>query len=144
MRKNKMISEKNKEYWVAKCVTGAGDEDVEKFLGVHGDLLERVVELMPRGMSSIGAAVTKCAIRYDRERAISFLQNSKDGMFEGKDDPVYHFYMWLHGLKGPKRKRHDVSTHEVALYACKQYCLGKKVKRLDRIKDIWAEGWTVK
>lgn len=140
-----MISEKKKEYWVAKYVTGAEDQEVDKFLEVHGELVERIVELMPRGMSSIGAAVTKCAIRYDRERAISFLQNSKDGIFDGKDDPVYHFYMWLHGLKGPKRKRQDISTHEVALYACKQYCLGKKVKRLDRIKDIfkWAEGWTV-
>lgn len=140
-----MISEKKKEYWVAKYVTGAEDQEIDKFLEVHGGLVERIVELMPRGMSSIGAAVTKCAIRYDRERAISFLQNSKDGIFEGKDDPVYHFYMWLHGLKGPKRKRQDISTHEVALYACKQYCLGKKVKRLDRIKDIfkWAEGWTI-
>ncbi|NBT57856.1 hypothetical protein EBT16_03630 [bacterium] len=141
-----MISEKKKEYWVARHLTGdAGDNEIEKFLEVHGDLVERVVELMPRGMSSIGAAVAKCAIKYDRERAISFLRNSKDGIFEGKDDPVYHFYMWLHGLKGPKRKRQDVSTHEVALYACKQYCLGKKVKRLDRVKDIfkWAEGWTV-
>jgi hypothetical protein len=141
-----MISEKKKEYWVARHLTGdAGDNEIEKFLEVHGDLVERVVELMPRGMSSIGAAVAKCAIKYDRERAISFLRNSKDGIFDGKDDPVYHFYMWLHGLKGPKRKRQDISTHEVALYACKQYCLGKKVKRLDRIKDIfkWAEGWTV-
>ena len=129
-----MISEKKKEYWVARHLTGdAGDNEIEKFLEVHGDLVERVVELMPRGMSSIGAAVAKCAIKYDRERAISFLQNSKDGIFEGKDDPVYHFYMWLHGLKGPKRKRQDISTHEVALYACKQYCLGKKVKRLDRV-----------
>lgn len=141
-----MISEKKKEYWVARHLTGdAGDNEIEKFLEVHGDIVERVVKLMPRGMSSIGAAVAKCAIKYDQERAISFLRNSKDGIFEGKDDPVYHFYMWLHGLKGPKRKRQDISTHEVALYACKQYCLGKKVKRLDRIKDIlkWAEGWTV-
>lgn len=75
-----MISEKKKEYWVARHLTGdAGDNEIEKFLEVHGDLVERVVELMPRGMSSIGAAVAKCAIKYDRERAISFLQNSKDG-----------------------------------------------------------------
>jgi hypothetical protein len=141
-----MIYEKKKEYWVAKYITGrCQDEKVENFLGVHGDLIGQIVELMPRGMSSIGAAVAKCAIKYDRERAISFLRNSKEGMFEGKDDPVYHFYMWLHGLKGPKRKRQDISTHEVALYACKQYCLKKKVKRLDRTKDIfkWTDGWVI-
>jgi uncharacterized protein YoaH (UPF0181 family) len=141
-----MISEKKKEYCVARYMTGVREEEeIEKFLGIYGGLVEQVVEFMPRGMSSIGAAVAKCAIKYDRERAIAFLRNSKDGMFEGKDDPAYHFYMWLHGLKGPKRKRQDISTYEVALYACKQYCLGKKVKRLDRIKEVfkWSDNWTV-
>ena len=132
-RTSQMISERKKEYFVAKYITKS--DCIENFIETHENLLRQVVELMPRGMSSIGAAVAKCAIKYDRERAMSFLQKSKDGIFEGKEDPVYHFYMWLHGIKGPKRKRNDISTHEITLYACKQYCLGKKVKRLDRIKD---------
>lgn len=147
-----MKTAENKDYWVAKnmmCITNKAakiiDEDVEKFIGKYKDIIESVGEYMPRGMSTIGAAVGKCAVKYDPARAIQFLKNSKEGMFEGKDDPVYHFYMWLHGIKGPKRKKHDISTYEVTLYACKQYCLGKKIKRLDRTKDIfrWAEDWTV-
>lgn len=128
-----MTSEKQKEL-VARIVVG---DTGEKFLETHGDLVEQIVKFMPRGMSSIGAAVAKCAIKYDRERALVFLKNSKDGIFDGKDDPVYHFYMWLHGIKGPKRKRHDPSTHEVAMYACKQYCLGKRIKRLERSKETF-------
>jgi len=46
-----MISEKKKEYWVARHLTGdAGDDEIEKFLEVHGDLLER-----PRWNSSPSA-----------------------------------------------------------------------------------------
>jgi hypothetical protein len=49
-------------------------------------------------------------------------------------------------MGGPKRKKNDISTYEVALYACKNYCLGKKIKGLRRSKDIfeWGKDWTVK
>lgn len=122
------------KYLVAKNIVGS-DNDLESFLSTYGGLIDKIVCHMPRGMSSIGAAVANCAIKYDYDRALKFIENSKNGIFEGKEDPVYHFYMWLHGIKGPKRKKHDVSTYEVTMYACKQYCLGKKVRRLDRIKE---------
>lgn len=137
------------KYWVAKnmmCVTKKSeisDQDVAIFMNKYDEVIESVYEFMPRGMTTVAAAVGKCAIKYGPERAIRFLKNFKEGIFEGKDDPVYHFWMWLHGLKGPKRKKHDISTYEITLYACKQYCLGKKIKRLDRSKEIfdWTADW---
>lgn len=141
------------EYWVARNMMAANKKTVEfsnndigEFLEKYKEFIEPVVKYMPRGMTTIGAAVAKCAIKYDKNKAFEFLKNNKDGIFNGKDDPVYHFYMWMHGLKGPKRKKHDISTYQIALYACKQYCLGKKIKRLDKIKDIfeWNDNWIVK
>lgn len=145
---------KNKEYqkyWVAKnmiCISDksskTNEDEVNDFIKKHKDIIQNVVENMPRGMTTIGAAVGKCAIKYGPEKAFEFLRNSKDAIFNGKEDPVYHFYLWLHGLKGPKRKKHDISTYEVALYACKQYCMGKKIKRLNRAKDFeWISKWKI-
>lgn len=120
------------------------DDEVEEFIKKHKVIICDVLEVMPRGMTSIGAAVGKCAIKYGPDKAIEFLRNSKNAIFNGKEDPVYHFYLWLHGLRGPKRKKHDISTYEVALYACKQYCMGKKIKRLNRAKDFgWASKWKI-
>ena len=147
-----VIEERKKEYWVAKnmmCISNKGlkisEKEVEKFMNKY-EIINDITKYMPRGMSSIGAAVGKCAIKYDQERAIQFLQHAKEGIFEGREDPVYHFYMWLKGVAGPKRKKNDISTYEVALYACKNYCLKKKIKGLRRSKDIfqWSENWSVK
>jgi hypothetical protein len=144
--------QEKKEYWVAKnmmLVSNKGakldDAEVEAFIEKYKDIIDSVMEHMPRGMNSIGAAAGKCAIKYGPERAIGFMKRAKEGIFEGKDDPVYHFYLWLRGLKGPKRKKNDISTYEISLYACKQYCMGKKIKRLDRSKDIfsWTKDWGV-
>lgn len=139
---NKIIDRKEYlQYWVARNIIDVSDKskidekEVEDFVKKHKEVITPVLEYMPRGMTSIGAAVGKCAIKYDVERAIQFLKNSKYGIFEGKEDPVYHFFLWLKGIKGPKRKKSDISTHEIAFYACKQYCLGKKIKRLERSKE---------
>jgi len=149
---NDLMPADKKEYFVAKqmmCVSNKGmklaDNEVEKFIKDH-EILGEIVKYMPRGMSSIGAAVGKCAIMYDQNKALEFLKNAKDANFNGKEDPVYHFYLWLKGMGGPKRKKNDISTYEVALYACKNYCLGKKIKGLRRSKDIfeWGKDWTVK
>lgn len=130
------------EFWVARNMLNISDKsnkiqetEVEDFLNKYKSIILTVTEYMPRGMTSIGAAVGKCAIKYDADRAIQFLKNSKYGIFEGKEDPAYHFSLWLHGIRGPKRKKCDISTHEIAFYACKQYCLGKKIKRLERSKE---------
>jgi hypothetical protein len=136
-------------YWVAKNMLSdkkINDEEINEFISKYSDIISEVVSYMPRGMTSIGAAVANCAIHYDRDKAINFIKNAKDRIFQGKEDPVYHFYMWLHGIKGPKRKKHDISTYEVTLYACKNYCLGKKIKRLDRVKGnfSWNENFEVK
>lgn len=121
------------------------DEEINIFISKYFDVIKEVVSHMPRGMTTIGAAVANCAIQYDKEKAISFIKNSKERIFQGKEDPVYHFYMWLHGLKGPKRKKHDSSTYEVALYACRNYCQGKKIKRLGKSKDnfIWNDEFEI-
>lgn len=144
---------KSTEYWVARNMMAANkktvefdDDDIENFINKYHKIIDEIVKYMPRGMTSVGAAVAKCALKYDNEKALEFLKNSKDGIFKGKEDPVYHFYMWIHGLKGPKRKKHDISTYEITAYACKQYCVGKKIKRLDRIKDVfkWSEDWIMR
>lgn len=143
-------SKKETEYWIAKNMmfisnksAKINDTDVDRFTKKYHDIIESVSGSMPRGMTTVAAAVGKCAVKYGPERALKFLKNFKDGVFEGKDDPVYHFWMWIHGLKGPKRKKHDISTYEITLYACKQYCMGKKIKRLERSKDIfdWTNDW---
>jgi hypothetical protein len=129
------------EYWVAKNMIAKSNKknieeiEIEKFIERYKDIISLVIKYMPRGMTSIGAAVANCAIKYNKELAIKFLKNSKEELFNGKDDPVYHFYLWLHGIKGPKRKKNDISTREITMYACKQYCLGNKIKRLYRSKD---------
>lgn len=141
------------EYWLVKnmiCIPNKTkkieDNDIEEFILKHKKIIDDVIQYMPRGMSTVGAAVAKCAIQYDQDRAINFLKNSKDKIFQGKEDPVYHFYLWLHGLKGPKRKKNDISTYEITYYACKQYCLNKKIKRLSKSKDnmSWQKDWTLK
>lgn len=148
----KTASQNKKEYWVAKNMISISDksakisdDEVENFINKYKEVIDLVIQFMPRGMNTIGAAAGQCALRYDAERAIQFLKNSKLGIFEGKEDPAYHFYLWLRGLRGPKRKKHDISTYEVALYACKQYCLKKKIKRLNRSKDTfkWTENWAL-
>jgi hypothetical protein len=140
------------EYWVARNMMVANkkninfsENDIENFIEKYKDTIDSVVKYMPRGMTTVGAAVAKCALKYDKNKALEFLKNFKDEIFAGKEDPVYHFYMWIHGVKGPKRKKHDISTFEITAYACKQYCIGKKIKRLDRIKDVfkWADNWVI-
>jgi hypothetical protein len=129
-------------YWLAKnmiCIPNkenkVTDKEIENFISKYREIIDNVISCMPRGMSNVGAAVAKCAIQFDKDKAISFLRNSKERIFQGKEDPVYHFHLWLLGLKGPKRKKHDVSTYEITFYACKNYCLGKKIKRLYQFKD---------
>ena len=127
-------------YWVAKNVLFLGkknvnEEEIKIFTEENFDLIKEIVSHMPRGMTSIGAAVAKCALLYDKQKAINFLKNSKERIFQGKEDPVYHFHLWLHGLKGPKRKKHDVSTYQITFYACKNYCMGNKIKRLRSAKE---------
>ncbi len=134
-------SDQHIEYWVAKNMMAKSnknnieEKEIEKFIEKYKEIIDLAIKYMPRGMTSIGAAVANCAIKYDKELAIRFLKNSKEELFNGKEDPVYHFYLWLHGIKGPKRKKNDISTHEITMYACKQYCLGNKIKRLYRSKD---------
>jgi len=139
-------------YWVAKnmiCIpskkTKATDEEINEFISKYINVIKEVVSYMPRGMTTVGAAVANCAIRYDKEKAIDFIKNSKERIFNGKEDPAYHFYMWLHGLRGPKRKKHDISTYEITLHACRNYCFGKKIKRLGKSKDnfTWNEKFEI-
>jgi hypothetical protein len=140
-------------YWIAKnmiCIPNkiskVSDEDIFDFISKYKEIISDVVNYMPRGMTTVGAAVARCAIQYDKEKAINFIKNSKERIFQGKEDPVYHFYLWLHGFKGPKRKKHDISTYEITFYACRCYCLEKKIKRLGRAKDNvpWNKNWEIK
>lgn len=141
------------QYWVAKNMMYLPDktrkineEDVSNFFEKYKEIIEEIVKYMPRGMTTVGAAVGRCALLYDKEKAIDFIKNSKEGIFQGKEDPVYHFFLWIRGLKGPKRKKHDISTYEITFCACKNYCADKKIKRLDRYKDTsgWNGDWEVK
>lgn len=141
------------QHWVAKNMMYApnktkqiSEDEIKNFFEKYKEIIEDVVKYMPRGMTTVGAAVGRCALLYDKEKAINFIKNSKEGIFQGKEDPVYHFFLWLRGLKGPKRKKHDISTYEITFCACKNYCTGKRIKRLDRYKDSldWSENWEVK
>ncbi len=141
------------QYWVAKNMMYApnktkkiAEDEIKNFFEKYKEIIEDVVKYMPRGMTTVGAAVGRCALLYDKEKAINFIKNSKEGIFQGKEDPVYHFFLWLRGLKGPKRKKHDISTYEITFCACKNYCTDKRIKRLDRYKDSldWSENWEVK
>lgn len=121
------------------------EEQIKIFFQKYEEIINDVIKYMPRGMTTVGAAVGRCALLYDKEKAIGFIKNSKEGIFQGKEDPVYHFFLWLRGLKGPKRKKHDISTYEITFYACKNYCASKKIKRLDRARDMfnWNENWEI-
>lgn len=141
----------NRAYFVAKQIMSVynkskkiEEEEINNFIQNY-EVINEIVENMPRGMSNVGAAVGKCAIKYGNEKAISFLKTLKNKNFKGKDDPAYLFYMWINGVLGPKRKKNDISTYEITMYACKNYCMDKKIKSLRKSKDIfnWTSDWKV-
>lgn len=121
-------------------------DEIEAFKLRHKALLEELIPHLPRGMSAVGAAIAKCAIKYDKARAIEFAQHVKEGFFQGKRDPVWHYYRWLNGLeRGQARvKRDQAQTFYMTLAACRAYCENRQLSDLTPAKqDIfeWNEKW---
>lgn len=117
-------------------------EEQEEFRERYKPLLEEIIPEIPRGMSSVGAAIAKCAIRYGKAPAIQFAKNVKNMMFQGKNDPCHRYYLWLHGKN--RSKQDAVTSYRVTLTACQAFCEGRQLTRLrPSSKDIfqWSAEW---
>ena len=119
-------------------------EDVDVFLSKHRYLIEDIIPHIPRGMSSLGAAVCKCAIFYNKRRTIEFLQNFRAYLFTGDKDPVFLFHRWFYS-KHRKIKDH-AATYGLTLRACRAWCEYRELTELRsrELKDIfeWNADWT--
>ena len=129
-----------------RYVEGTTEEQREEFRERYRSLIEEIVPVLPRGMSSVGAAVAKCAIRYGKEEAIEFAKNVKEMWFNGKNDPCHRYYMWLHGLhRGKGRDKKDrVAVYQMTVTACRAFCTGRTLTALKpATKDVfsWSDDW---
>jgi hypothetical protein len=139
-------------YTIARAMIRGGSDhriagqDVDAFLAKHRSIIEGVFPHVPRGFSSIGAAVCKCALYYNKRRAIEFLQNFRSYLFDGENDPVFLFHRWFHSKTRPKKDH--LITYGITLRACKAFCEHREITEL-RIskgpKDIfeWDDNWDI-
>jgi len=111
----------------------ATPEEIQRFTEQHRALIQEVLPYVPRGFSTIGAVVCKCAIEFDKARAIEFLANFKESLFQGREDPVFLFRKWFDGRTRVKKDR--IRTYQVTLAACRAYCNQRQVKEL---RPAWA------
>lgn len=121
---------------------GTTEKIRDEFKERYRTLIERIIPELPRGMSSVGAAIAKCAIRYDEERAIQFAHNVKEMLFQGKNDPCHRYYLWLHGKS--RTKKDKVAVYWTTLTACRAYCQNRTLTDLRAAtKDAfeWDENW---
>lgn len=120
-------------------------EELDAFLQKHRQLIEDVFPHIPRGFSAIGAAVCKCAIYYNKRRAILFLQNLRSFLFNGEKDPVYLYHRWFNSKS--RRKKDQATTYGMTIRACRTWCEYRELKRLvisdGSSKDVfeWDEEW---
>lgn len=125
---------------------GTTEKIRDEFRERYRPLIEKIVPELPRGMSAVGAAIAKCAIRYGDELAIQFAHNVKEMLFQGKNDPCHRYYMWLHGLqRGAGREKKDkVTVYCMTVAACRAFCEGRSLTRVcPATKDIfqWDDDW---
>jgi hypothetical protein len=101
------------------------EKERAKFLADNREMIEKLLPLLPRGSGAIGAAIAKCALRYDKDRAFEFAKKVKDGMFEGKTDPVFLLWRWLNGKKNSRKKtkrEKTIDIYRMTATACVAYC----------------------
>lgn len=117
--------------------------DREKFEEKYKSLIGEIIPHLPRGGSSIGAVVAKCAIKYGKEKAIEFAEAVKNANFNGEDDPAHLF--WRATNSG--HKRDAVELYCITVTAARAYCRGKTLafdhglrKSKSDIFD-WDENW---
>lgn len=119
----------------------ATPEQKKQFEEDHKELLSELIPLLSQTNSSIGAAAACCALRFGKERPLEFLKNLKERTFQGKQDPVYLFFMWF---KTKKVKNKGAITYAYALKACRAYCEHRTLTHLRPAKVplfAWDANW---
>ena len=115
----------------------------QKFENKYMPLIEEILPHLPRGGSSIGAVITKCAIKYGKDKAIQFAKTVKTADFNGEDDPAHLFWRTING----GRKKDAVELYRITVTAARAYCQNKTLsfghglrKSTSDIFD-WDENW---
>ena len=112
------------------------EEDKTEFKKTYGEIIEKILGLKLRS-NPIEAAMVSCDIAYSHEKVCQFGTNFKENKFEGLDDPSC--LMWLYLCRNLKYKS-SLKIYAVALTACRAFCQGRKIKRIDPSKTdvfIW-------
>lgn len=124
---------------------GSTPTERQEFLERYGPMIEELLPFLPRGSSAIGAAVMKCALKYNKEKAFEFAKNIKDGMFNGKNDPVYLLWSYLQTRRSSKSKSdRTIDIYRMTATACTAWCEERTLSELRaRATDIfeWDEDW---
>jgi hypothetical protein len=124
----------------------ATSEQIAAFTERHRALIEKARDAVPKGMTAFAAAIAKCALKYDYDKAIEFANRVREKSFTGKNDPVYLYYRWLHRLErgGKNKERSQGQNYYTTLTACRAFCDGRTLVNLSPAKeDIfqWDENW---
>ena len=121
----------------------ATPEEIEQFTQRYLKLIEEIFPHIPRDFNIIGAVVCKCALKYDKKRAIEFLTNFRDSLFQGREDPVFLFRRWFDSKH--RRIRDREQLYKTTLMACRAFCEHREFKeirsRITRDLFEWDADW---
>jgi len=112
------------------------EHEFDLFVSKYRDLIETLLPYMPDDLAAIDAALVKCAIAHNPKKVMEFCDNSKKLIFNGKNDPAFHFHHWgFTGKKrGPRPTNKSVVTYSTALNLCSAYCEGRTLIKIRPLK----------
>lgn len=114
----------------------------EDFQKQHINHISWVINNLPRCSTGVHAVVTKCMIKYEKERVAEYCKSIRQNIFQGKEDPAFLMWKFL-----TKHRGYDtIAAYKRAVCSTKAYMEGRRLKTLTAVKgDIfdWDEGWTV-
>jgi hypothetical protein len=130
--------------YMLKGISGVmTDQQKADFRAKYYDLANEVMLLLIPNPSrvyspAIGAAITKCAIKYGKEKAFKLLQTMKDGTFNGLNDPA----RLLHLLIKTNKDFNNEQLYNKTVCAARAYCENRTLTELRYAKtDVfrWSE-----
>lgn len=101
-------------------------EDRMRFMELHRNLVEELIPRLPRASAAVGAVISKCAIKYGKDKAIAFADAVKNCKFCGPNDPALLFWQYLLRSKN----KPAVEVYKITVTAARAYCENRTLTSL--------------